>query len=258
MKANVVPSQNLPQSKIQSKKCDISSRESRLKRRTDAITSHVSNTSSKTENFHDKTEVQSVGNDGNDAPETTVSTEQRTEIIAKSCMDQMCQVDTLSVPLKRTILTQLIMTEAELSTSTGIATFCLFETIVEILMDYEKDEDHTRDTLKPVDRVMLVFLKLKQNLSYAFMAILFHVSSITVSRIFSKTLVALRVCLQCAVYWPKRDEINHNMPTYFDGEFSSVNIVLDCTEVAIQQLKCLNCRISSYSHYINIGILLNF
>ena len=38
------------------------------------------------------------------------------------------------------------------------------------------------------------------------------------------------------------------MPKCFD-QFRNVRVVLDCTEVSVERPNCLECRISSYSHY---------
>ena len=51
-----------------------------------------------------------------------------------------------------------------------------------------------------------------------------------------------------AIPWPSRDEISKNIPLCFK-DFRSVRIVLDCTEIFIQNPKNLCCKILTYSHY---------
>lgn len=58
----------------------------------------------------------------------------------------------------------------------------------------------------------------------------------------------LAVALKPAIYWPTKEEISQNMPKCFQ-KYKNTRVVLDCTEVKVQRLKCLKCRILSYSHY---------
>lgn len=58
----------------------------------------------------------------------------------------------------------------------------------------------------------------------------------------------LKSALSVALYWPSKEEIVGNMPTCFK-QFQSTRVVLDCFEIKMPTLKCLSCRILTYSHY---------
>ena len=99
------------------------------------------------------------------------------------------------------------------------------------------------------DRVIMTYMKLKQNLSYSFLAICFSCySSKHCQRVIHDTIKILSKCLKAAIPWPSRQEISKNKPKCFEG-FESVRIVLDCTEISIQHPANLCCQVITYSHY---------
>lgn len=55
--------------------------------------------------------------------------------------------------------------------------------------------------------------------------------------------------MQKFLYWPDREEIAKNIPLCFRGKFEKVRCVLDCTEIPVARLKCINCCIACYSNY---------
>lgn len=97
-------------------------------------------------------------------------------------------------------------------------------------------------------RILLVMCKLKLNISFACLAVLFRISKPTCPKIFYATLSLLAVSLRPAIYWPTKQQILNNLPKCFD-KFKNTRVVLDCTEIKIQALNCLKCRVMSYSHY---------
>lgn len=97
--------------------------------------------------------------------------------------------------------------------------------------------------------MLIVFIKLKTNLSFLCIAVLFRLHSQTVSTCFQRILPFLTAALKPVIYWPTEDQIRKNMPRYFKPDFEDVIAVLDCTEIPIMKPKCLHCRINTYSHY---------
>lgn len=106
-------------------------------------------------------------------------------------------------------------------------------------------EDDT-DTIKLY--LLLVLCKLKTSMTFACLSVLFNIHSTTCARIFYKYVSLLAVSVRPAIYWPIKEEILKNMPKYFE-KFKATRIVLDATEIKVQKLKCLKCRIMSYSNY---------
>ncbi|XP_014238335.1 uncharacterized protein LOC106660038 [Trichogramma pretiosum] len=112
---------------------------------------------------------------------------------------------------------EFLTSEKKLSAATGIENFDIFNTI--------------------------------QNLCYSFLAIIFNsVSEQRCQRIFTETLVTLSKVLKGCIRWPSRDEIRKNIPLCFE-DFEDTRIVLDYTEIFIQNPKEICCQIIAYSYY---------
>jgi hypothetical protein len=110
----------------------------------------------------------------------------------------------------------------------------LLHTIVELLSTVIKDHRiHKRSLYK---RVFLCFLKMKLDLPYSFLSILFGVSGQTCKNIFYEILISLAPILKCAIPFPSKEEIKNNMLKCFQ-KYQKVRFVLDCTEVPIQRHK---------------------
>lgn len=157
------------------------------------------------------------------------------------------QVNTVSsVPS----IIKCIQSDSQLSTVTGIESFQLLDTIVEIVKKVSNNKfEHYNVILNTRDRVIMTYMKLKQNLSYSFLAVCFCCyTSKHCQRIFHDTIKVLSKCLKAAIPWPSKEEISKNLPKCFEG-FESVRVVLDCTEIFIQHPANLCCQVLTYSHY---------
>ncbi|EFN74673.1 hypothetical protein EAG_00148, partial [Camponotus floridanus] len=85
------------------------------------------------------------------------------------------------------------------------------------------------------DRVIMTYMKLKQNVSYSLLAIIFNCYSAKhCQRVFYNTVKILNQCLKPAIPWPSREKILKNLPQCFEG-FEDVRVILDCTEIFIQK-----------------------
>lgn len=143
--------------------------------------------------------------------------------------------------------TTILETKAKLITMTGIPSFEILDKIIEIFSN--KYPDIRTHQLSVRERIILVFLKLKHELSFAVLSVFFkNVSLSTCRSIFITTVPLLGNIFSNLIYWPSREEIAANIPYCFEN-FSNVRVVLDCTEVPIQKPKCLTCRIKLYSNY---------
>lgn len=130
---------------------------------------------------------------------------------------------------------------------TGIPTYEILDHIVNLYFKVYPDSRSHRLSIK--ERIILVFLKLKQDLSFAVLAILFKaVSGETCRAIYNSILPLLANILKPLIYWPSKTEIISNIPGCFK-KFEDTRVVLDCTEISVQSPKCLSCRIKLYSNY---------
>lgn len=125
---------------------------------------------------------------------------------------------------------------------TGLETCRMFRGIVECCK-------RRRNSAIDVERnVIMTMMKLKHDLSYSFLSIVFRLSVPTIASIFTSTLSLLSACLSAVLYWPSVDEVRENMPKCFQ-KFQKTRVVLDCTEFPVESAKCLRCRILTYSNY---------
>ena len=99
------------------------------------------------------------------------------------------------------------------------------------------------------ERVLITFMKLKQNLSYSFIPILFPTITVKFfSDIICNMINILSAILEPCIYFPSGNEILRNMPDCF-ADYLGTRIILECTEIEIQKPKNLCCQITTYSHY---------
>lgn len=141
----------------------------------------------------------------------------------------------------------MIDTQPKLVTMTGIPSFALLNKICELINS--KFPDKKTHNLDVKGRIVLALIKLKQDVSFAVLSVLFNNVSVSSCRkIYLSTIPLLSSLLKNCIYWPSNNKIMSNLPNCFEF-FPNVKVILDCTEVTIQKPKCLSCRIKLYSNY---------
>ncbi|KAJ8972013.1 hypothetical protein NQ317_000659 [Molorchus minor] len=124
-------------------------------------------------------------------------------------MDIGVQVNTSAIQT----ISQLISTDEQLNSITGLHSFKLLDTIEQLFCQFYLVACHHKHA----------------NLFFYMIPI--------ISRVLSP-----------AIFFPSKEEILSNLPKCFNN-YSNVRIVLDCTEISVQKPKCLCCRVKTYSHY---------
>lgn len=165
-----------------------------------------------------------------------------TNVLPNSTRDATIQVNTPKI----VTVCELITCDEKLKKFAGINNFKIFDCIVTLFEKYHKDKKMHR--LNSRQRIMLVFVKLKTNLSFVILATLFNISSVLCRTYICDTILTLSAILKPLIYFPLKGEILQNIPTCFSN-FQNVRVVLDCTEIMVQSPKCLCCRIRFYSQY---------
>lgn len=99
------------------------------------------------------------------------------------------------------------------------------------------------------DEFFLCLCRLHAGLLEQDLADRFNVSHQTVSRIFLAWLNLLYVVLGSVNIWPSRQSINKFMPDKMHKHFSSVRIIIDCTELFTQKPSSLLVNSQMYSSY---------
>ncbi|XP_067120132.1 uncharacterized protein [Centruroides vittatus] len=141
-----------------------------------------------------------------------------------------------------------VKTESQLNSITGIPTFKLFNAIVKLFSDVCKTKQISNTNFSFEDKLFMVLIKMKLNISFSVISLFFHCSVPTASRIFYSGVKILASVLKCAIVWPSKINILENMPKCFN-RFRNVRVILDCSEIRVQRPKCLKCQIRCYSHY---------
>ncbi|XP_048507072.1 uncharacterized protein LOC125500032 [Athalia rosae] len=97
--------------------------------------------------------------------------------------------------------------------------------------------------------IIMTFMKLKQNMSYALLAILFRsYTPETCGEKFFQMIDLLYTRLKPGIYRLEKENILKNIPFDFIG-FENVCAVIDCTKISIQRPKPLCCQVVTYSRY---------
>ncbi|KAF0745173.1 THAP-type domain-containing protein [Aphis craccivora] len=97
-------------------------------------------------------------------------------------------------------------------------------------------------------RICLTLCKLKLNMSYKSLSVLFGISDTTCKNYFIETINLLFLIFKSMIVWPSKSKIEKNLPSCFTN-YKETRVILDCFETTIEKPKCLNCRIRTYSHY---------
>lgn len=245
LKKGTYPTQNLPQIKMDVPKKTSSPYEARLKSRLAMIESQEKALSVNSEDECENAEAEFIESREDEIIAVDALLQLATTTPRKTFRDFQVQVNTPKI----VTLTDIITTDKILSSFTGLQTFSVLDSIVNNINIIYKDARVHRLNIK--DRVIIVFIKLKLNLSYIVISSLFGITPDLCRTYFMNTLKILSKLLSAAIYFPSKEEIAKNMPKCFT-DFKDTQIILDCTEIPIQRTKCLCCRIKFYSHYKGI------
>lgn len=145
-------------------------------------------------------------------------------------------------------LPELLSTKEKLFTFTGLHSLEMLDTLVECVAEIAVDSSTLKKMLPLRERVLLTAVKLKQNLSFTAIGVLFGINRQTCCNYFKNMCPLLSIVLKSVIPWPDQSLIRCNLPVSFK-KFKDTRIVLDCCEVSVEKSKCLKCRILTYSQY---------
>ncbi|XP_077277408.1 uncharacterized protein LOC143905713 [Temnothorax americanus] len=158
------------------------------------------------------------------------------------------------------ILPDLLTTDAKLFTFTGIHSIDLLDGLVDCVLDLIVDASTNKKILSLRDRIILTMVKVKLNMSFTAIAVLFNITRQTCSNYFKNIIPILSRVLKVMIPWPDQEIIRKNLPLFFK-KYKCTRIILDCAETVIEKCKCLKCRVLTYSQYkknhtvkFNVGI----
>ncbi|XP_064475708.1 uncharacterized protein LOC135389603 [Ornithodoros turicata] len=141
-----------------------------------------------------------------------------------------------------------IADEDALRCVTGIGTFDIFYMLADLYTEIRLLQSSRSFCVANEDAILLTFVKLYHNVSSSLLAVLFGVHRTTASNIFKESVQTLAAVLQHAIFQPTKEAVLACLTKYFQ-RFSSTRMILDCTEIPLQQPTDLASRLLTYSHY---------
>lgn len=157
-------------------------------------------------------------------------------------------------------LPDLLNSDSKLFTFSGILSLELLNGLVFCAEDLAVEASTNKKVLSLKDRIILTMIKIKLNISFSALGVLFGISRQTCSNYFKNTCPILARVLKVMIPWPDQENIRANLPLSFKN-FKNTRIILDCAETVIAKCKCLKCRVLTYSQYkknhtakFNVGI----
>lgn len=148
-----------------------------------------------------------------------------------------------------------LKTDGDLSTMTGLESFQVHDAIVELLEEANEVDKFWDGDVDIRDRVLMKYMKSKQNFSYSSLAIMFRYSPEHSRQVFFDTLRILdKYLVEAAIVWPSKQEISGNLPTCFGG-FENTRVLLDCTEILVEEPENLSSQINTSPLHKNAQIM---
>lgn len=140
---------------------------------------------------------------------------------------------------------------------TGIPTWVIFNGLLSLVNSSLPPTP--RSKLSTFEMVVMFFMKIRLNLYDDDLAYRFSVHRTTVSRNFHKVLEVLDVKLSHLIKWPDRETLRETIPSSFRRFFKACCVIIDCTEIFIEQPSNLLARAqvwSSYKHHSTVKFLI--
>lgn len=103
-------------------------------------------------------------------------------------------------------------------------------------------------TLCLEDQILLVLMRLRQDLELGMLARTFKVSVPYVSKVFNSWITVMADVLGKLIVWLPRETIRATLPKSFN-DYKQTTCIIDCAETFIQRPTCLKDRAETYSSY---------
>ena len=124
-----------------------------------------------------------------------------------------------------------------------------------IYRDSRRVLDHSNKgrprSLPPMEELFLTLVRLQLGLLEQDIAYRFGISQSTVSRIFTSWINFMHIQFQQIPLWPPRDFVYGHMPALFKEKYPTTRVIIDATEVFIQQPSLPELQQRTFSSYKN-------
>ena len=148
---------------------------------------------------------------------------------------------------KKVNLMTLIKTDEHLIAFCGLPFQLLNSLSKAVILCEQETANSKRFVISVSDRIVMCFCKLRLNLSFRCLAVLFGVTRQTCANNFFYMIELLSKLLKELVYLTMEENLL-SMPKCFK-KFRNTRMVLDCTEIPVEKPGCLKCCLRLYSHY---------
>ena len=143
---------------------------------------------------------------------------------------------------------EFISKDSDIHAYTNIPTLRQFEELAALLDSVLVQTNYsTVFKLDMREMLLLCLIKLKLNLTFKCLAVMFRISATTTAAYFNFIIDLLYKCMP--VPWPPQEIIRRNLPYCFRKKFNNTRVILDCSETSVETPSCASCRIKIYSHY---------
>ncbi|XP_040061253.1 uncharacterized protein LOC115314971 [Ixodes scapularis] len=177
-----------------------------------------------------------------------------TLVCHKTVVDEGCGPDTVSVcdrgagPVyKEPFFTgyKSVCDDEAMLTRLSSASFSLFA----LLLSLFPDTSRRQNELSSENRLLLFLIKLKHNVPFSCLGILFSIHRTTAARIFRVTLEILCARTRDWIWWPRRGAVQATMPPSFKVHYPLCRVIIDCTEMRVEMPPSVEKQNLWYSQY---------
>ena len=131
---------------------------------------------------------------------------------------------------------------------TGLPSFLVLHAVLDLISPYLTT--HAKCSLNHFQKLILVLMRLRLNLSIQDLAYRFNVSKSTVSRTFKTVIAIMYDRMHPLVMWPDRESLRYTMPMVFRRHFGlRVAVIIDCFEVFCEKPSGYAPRAQTWSSY---------
>lgn len=138
---------------------------------------------------------------------------------------------------------------------TGFDNYRHFRYLFDILGEAVYHLDCKCEPLTPEDMLFLTLMKLRQAEDHKKLAILFRISTASVSKIVNTWICFMYFQLKEVRIWASRKTINDHMPVNFKAKFPKTRVILDATEIPIEKPSNVNFQSQTFSTYKNCNTI---
>ncbi|CAN7988819.1 unnamed protein product [Ixodes hexagonus] len=139
--------------------------------------------------------------------------------------------------------------------SISAASFSLFALLLSLLPDASRRQNE----ISTENRLLLFLIKLKHNIPFSSLGVLFSVHRTTAARMFKTTLEILCARTKDWIWWPRRAAIQATMPPSFRALYPLCRVIIDCTEMKVEMppsVEKQNLWYSQYKGYFTVKYLI--